>query len=99
MERASERCCGCWRGCACAQEVRAVPERAHIPDGHALRPRLLLALHCGLAQPEARVPALPLHLHYIGPCLRVPQRFLAGACALLMGSWGLHACEGRGMAR
>ena len=65
------------RGGACPQEVRAVPQR---PDGahlDALRPRLLLALHRGLAQPEAGVPAVPLQLHDVKAGLRVPQRLLA----------------------
>ena len=65
-----------WGG-ARPPEVRAVPER---PDGahlNALRPRLLLALHRGLAQPEAGVPALPLRLHDVQAGLRVPQRLLA----------------------
>ena len=67
----------CGRGGACPQEVRAVPERPHGAHLDALRPRLLLALHRGLAQPEAGVPAVPLRLHDLKAGLRVPQRLLA----------------------
>ena len=65
------------RGGACPQKVRAVPQRPHGAHVDALRPRLLLALHRGLAQPEAGVPAVPLQLHDVQAGLRVPQRLLA----------------------
>ena len=57
-------------------QVRAVPERAHGTHLDALRPCLLLALHRGLAQPEAGVPAVPLQLHNLEAGLCVPQRLL-----------------------
>ncbi len=81
MEDCSEPCRGRLRG-AQPQEVRAVPERQDVPHSHALRPRLLLALHRRLAQPEAGMPAVPVSLHDLGACLRVPQRLLAR-----MSSW------------
>ena len=76
MEDCSEPCRG-WRRGAQPQEVRAVPERQDVPHSHALRPRVLLALHRRLAQPEARVPAVPVGLHDLRARLRVPQRLLA----------------------
>ena len=72
MEGCSEPCRGRCRG-AQPQEVCAVPERQDVPHRHALRPRVLLALHRRLAQPEAGVSAVPVRLHNIGACLRVPQ--------------------------
>ena len=62
---------------AAAPALRAVPECARGAGRDALRPRVLLALHRRLAQPEARVPALPLALLHGGPCVRLPQRLLS----------------------
>ena len=85
MEGLHESCRG-WRGGTQPQEVCALPERQDIPHSNALRPRVLLALHCRLAQPEAGVPIVPVRLHNLGARLRVPQRLLART---LPDDWGL----------
>lgn len=59
--------------------LRAVPGRARRADRGALRPRVLLGLHRGLAQPEARVPAVPRAVRHRRAGVRVQWRLLMRA--------------------
>ena len=68
-------------GRAAEAALRAVPGRARRADRDALRPRVLLGLHRGLAQPEARVPAVPRAVRHRRPRVRVQRRLLMRGAA------------------